>query len=85
MYELKYKRAALKSMSKLPKHVRLKIATELEAIALDPYSYQGHWRQLSGSPHWRLRVGGYRAICAIEKNVLLLIVLNVGPRGDIYK
>ena len=82
---MKYKRAALKSMSKLPKHVRLKIAAELEAIVLDPYSYQGDWRQLSGSPHWRLRVGGYRAICAIEKNVLLLIVLNVGPRGDIYK
>ena len=43
--------ATLKSMLKLPKRTRLKIATELAAIAIDPYSYQGDWRQLSGSPH----------------------------------
>ena len=85
MYELKYKKSALKNMSKLPRHIRLKIASELEAVAADPYLYKGDWRQLTGSPHWRLRVGGYRAICTIEKKILLLIVLNIGPRGDIYK
>ena len=85
MYELKYKKSALKSMNKLPKHVRSRIATELEAVAAGPVDYKGDWKPLSGSPYWRLRVGDYRAVCAVEKSVLLLLVLKVGPRGDIYK
>ena len=85
MYELKYKKSALKSMLKLPVHMRSRIKTELVKVAVDPYSYQGDWGPLSGSPYWRLRVGGYRAICAIEKDELLLLVLKVGPRGGIYK
>ncbi len=35
--------------------------------------------------HWRLRVGGYQAVCAIEDGDLVLLVLKVGPRGDVYK
>ena len=45
----------------------------------------GDWGPLSGSPYWRLRIGDYRAICAIEKDELVLLVLKVGPRGGIYK
>ena len=57
----------------------------LELIAEDPKAYQGDWKRLSGSPYWRLRVGGYRAICDLQENQLVLLVVNAGPRGDIYK
>ena len=57
----------------------------LELIAEDPKAYQGDWKRLSSSPYWRLRVGGYRAICDLQENQLVLLVVNAGPRGDIYK
>lgn len=33
---------------------------------------------------WRYRIGDYRAICIIEDDVLLVTVLRVGHRKDIY-
>lgn len=34
---------------------------------------------------WRYRIGDYRAICIIEDDVLLVTVLRVGHRKDIYE
>ncbi len=41
---------------------------------------QGEFRGL-----WRFRIGDYRAICDIEKNMLLILVLEVGHRREIYR
>ena len=85
MYQLIYKKSAIKGMMKMPTGIRKKMKDELEDIARDPHSYQGDWKPLSGSSYWRLRVGRYRAICAVEEGQLQLLVLKAGPRGDIYK
>jgi len=58
---------------------------ELELIAGDPSSYSGDWKKLTGSRYWRLRIGRYRTICDIRDDELVLLVVNTGPRGDIYK
>ena len=34
---------------------------------------------------WRFRIGDYRAICDIQRGRLLVLVLNVGHRREIYK
>ena len=34
---------------------------------------------------WRFRVGDYRAICDIQGNRLVVLVLEVGHRGEIYR
>ncbi len=85
MYQVVYKKAAIKAMAKMPKSIKSKMTDTLELIAEDPNTYQGAWKHLSGSPYWRLRVGGYRAICDLQENQLVLLVVNAGPRGDIYK
>lgn len=85
MYRVTYKKTALKALSRLPKPVREKVEAELAAIAQDPHHYRGDWKPLTGSALWRLCVGGYRAVCAIQDDVLVLLVLKAGPRGDVYK
>jgi mRNA interferase RelE/StbE len=40
---------------------------------------------MNGEPYWRLRQGSYRAICSIEQGELVVLVLKVGLRGDVYK
>jgi mRNA interferase RelE/StbE len=85
MYAIKYRKAATKGLRKLPARTGKKIVDTLKKFAADPRGYRGDWKPMSGSTHWRLRVGRYRAICELREQELILLVLNVGARGDVYK
>jgi mRNA interferase RelE/StbE len=85
MFAIKYSKQAVKIKAKMPKGIAEKIDAELEAIAAGPANYEGDWKPLQGSPFWRLRVGDWRVICEIVKNKLIIYVLKIGSRGDIYK
>ena len=85
MLEVRYQKPALKRLLKLPEAVRQRLREKLFRIATDPAGYRGDWRPLKGSPFWRLRVGEWRAICEVRSGELVLLVLKIGPRGDVYK
>ena len=85
MLSLQYKKPALKALRKMPINMAKRIREELLLIAANPVKYSGDWKPLQGSPFWRLRVGGWRAICEIRDGELVLLVLKIGSRGDIYK
>lgn len=85
MYEIRYSKQAVKTRLKMPKAIGDKMDAELEKIAKDPAKYQGDWKRLKGSAFWRLRVGDWRAVCDVVKNELIVYVLKIGSRGDVYK
>jgi len=85
MFTVKYSKHANKTRAKMPKAIAERIDAEFESIAADPAAYQGDWKPLQGSPFWRLREGGWRAICEIINNELIIYVLKIGSRGDVYK
>jgi len=58
----------------------------LSEIARDPYRARGsQWKPMKGGDFWRLGQGGYRAVCRIDDGAVVILVLKVGPRGDVYK
>ena len=85
MYEIMYSKQAVKTRLKMPKAIGEKIDTELGKIAKDPATYPGDWKRLKGSAFWRLRVGDWRAVCNVVKKELIVYVLKIGSRGDVYK
>ena len=85
MYKLTYKKAALKALRKMPQPQAQKMREQLAVMAQDPYAYNGDWKPLKGEPYWRLRQGSFRAICSINDGELIVLVLRVGARGDIYE
>jgi mRNA interferase RelE/StbE len=85
MYQLVYKKSAIKGLRKLPTETRGRMVKTLKEIAADPRCYVGDWKPLKGTRYWRLRIGRYRAICNIGDEKLLMLVLKIGPRGDVYK
>ena len=85
MFTIRYSKQANKTKAKMPKDIAERIDAALESIAADPVAYQGDWKSLQDSPFWRLREGGWRAICEIIHNELIIYVLKIGPRGDVYK
>lgn len=85
MHKLTYKKSALKALRKMPGSQAQKMHQELVIMARGPYTYTGDWKPMKGQPFWRLRQGSYRAICSIDDGELVVLVLKVGARGDVYK
>jgi mRNA interferase RelE/StbE len=42
-------------------------------------------RPMIGRDGFRLRIGRYRALYRLEQDRMVILVLDVGPRGDVYK
>ncbi len=71
-----------KSFSALAKNDKNKISKKLIQLEENPYQDA---KKLKGMEFWRIRVGDYRIIYTIDKGVLLVLVIRVGLRKDIYK
>ena len=82
MYEIIFSNKAKKQLLKLEKNIQKKIIIVLERIRIRPEAYI---TKLVGDPGYKLRVGDYRIIMDIDNNNLLILVIKVGRRKDIYK
>ncbi len=73
---------ALKQLKKLEKNDQERIIKSLERIRIRPESYI---TKLIDDPGYRLRVGDYRVILDVDKEKLIILILIVGHRKNIYK
>ncbi len=58
---------------------------KINEIARNPHGKHGNLKRLKGSNFFRLRIGEYRAVLDIQDEVITLLVIEVKPRGSIYK
>jgi mRNA interferase RelE/StbE len=84
VYQIKYSKSAAKSLRKLPNDIGAKFRAAFEQIAK---SDDGSLdiKKLAGRPGFRVRIGTYRGIYEIANDELLLLVLKIGSRGEVYK
>ena len=83
MYAVFIERYALKQIAKLDKKI---IPIVKEAIAELAFNPRPHGcKKLKGEEAYRIRVGDYRVIYEIEDDKIIVIVVSVGHRKDIYK
>ena len=76
---------AEKQFKKLPKDMKLRIVEYLENLAkLDDPTFKGDALTGKWKGHWKYRIGDYRIISKIEKNDLLVMVVEIGHRSSIY-
>ncbi|MBI2665794.1 type II toxin-antitoxin system RelE/ParE family toxin [Candidatus Woesearchaeota archaeon] len=83
MYELIYSPSALKQLEKLEHQLKERIIIALERLRIRPESCD--IKKLVGIEGYRFRVGDYRVIFEMEKNKLVILVLQIGHRKNIYK
>lgn len=81
-YEIIFTDTSRKQFRKLEKDVQERIIKILERIRIRPESYV---KKLIGDPGYRLRVGDYRVILDIQKSELIILVIKIGFRKNIYK
>jgi mRNA interferase RelE/StbE len=83
MHTIRYTAAALKALRRMPRNVADLIRLKVQEVAADPAAAR-NVKKLKGRDGYRLRVGDWRVVYDIEDGVLVLIVIDVGPRGGIY-
>ena len=83
-WTLKFTATAAKQLSRLDRPVQRRILKFLEEIAQgDP---RGKGKAMQGDAHaWRYRVGDYRIICDLVDRELVVYVIRVGHRGEVYR
>jgi mRNA interferase RelE/StbE len=78
---------AERDFRKIPRPDQQRIKDELFALA-DEAHPRSHVKKLKGqqdTPLYSLRVGRYRVILAIEDDIMVIFVIEVGDRSTIYR
>lgn len=83
MKEVSYTKAARRVLFSLPRPTQQRIRDKVEQYAADPASLSNNVKALKGSSYLRLRVGDWRVI--MDEQLLVIEVVEVGPRGSIYE
>lgn len=82
-YQIEFLPTARKELASLPKQIQQRIAAKLEQLKIDPYL--PGVKALKNGGRFRLRVGDYRIIYRVEFDRLIILIVKVGHRRDVYK
>ncbi len=83
-YNIVFRKTAEKQLLKLPKQIGFKIIHLIEDLAANPFLQ--NTRKMKGFENiYRLRFQNYRIIYRVEKEVLLIEIIKIGHRQNIYK
>ncbi len=82
-YRIEFLKTAQKELLKLPKEIQQRIATKLDALLIDPYPPDAK-KLKNGNGRFRIRVGDYRIIYRIEEEALVILIIKIGHRRNIY-
>ena len=85
-YSLKYSGKAQKQLNNMDNSMKLKIIKYIDKNLANTYNPDKFGKALTGNlkGYWRYRVENYRIIAKIEKNQLIILIVNLGKRDRIY-
>jgi mRNA interferase RelE/StbE len=83
-YKIEWKQSAKKELKKLDKQIVPRILQAVENLADNPYS-SGSKKLIGSDSIYRIRVGDYRIVYNIKSSVLVIEIIKVGHRREIYR
>ena len=86
MYKIEFKKSAKKEFEKLPANIQERVLEALRFLSQNPYSEVLQVKKLRGADSlYRIRLGDYRILYTIENAKLVIIVIKIGHRSDVYR
>jgi len=82
-YRLLIKPSAAKELEALPKKDRQRLVTRLHQLSTDPRPLG--CEKLSGHDLFRIRQGNYRVLYSIQDEMLVVLVIRIGHRREVYR
>jgi len=83
-YRIEIKRGARKALLALPTEMRGRLGRAIDALAANPRP-DGSRKIVGSDALYRIRIGDYRVVYEIEDDRLIVLVVKVGHRRDIYR
>jgi mRNA interferase RelE/StbE len=84
MYTVVTTKSFNKAIARLPANWQKRIVAKIKELAVNPYAPNNNLTKLQGRDAYRLRVGDWRVIYELHDDRLVMLVLDVGPRGGAY-
>ena len=82
-YRLEFTPGANRQFRKLPKNLQARLTPHLDALTQNPRP--SGIEKLKGEEGYRLRVGDYRVLYEVRDKALLVLVVRVGHRREVYR
>ncbi|BAK36388.1 hypothetical protein MLP_33740 [Microlunatus phosphovorus NM-1] len=82
-YEVQVRPAAIRALRRIAHADRDRIQAAIGLLAADPRPPNSH--RLAGRPAYRVRVGDYRIIYTCDDGLLVIVVVTLGHRRDVYR
>ena len=85
MYQIVIKPSARKELKKLPVFIATSIARKIDSLAKNPRP-EGCKKLVNNKEElWRVRIGDYRILYAIDDTIRIVDIHHVGNRREIYR
>ena len=85
-YRVEFVKSARKEFERLPVKVRAKITEALNLLSQNPYSELLKVKKLKQADKlYRFRLGDYRVLYEVRNERLVVIVIKIGHRRDVYR
>lgn len=82
-YRIELRPAARRSLSGLPAEAQRAIRQRIDGLAAHPFA--AGVKKLAGTDFFRVRAGNYRIIYQVRDRELLVLVVKIGHRKDVYR
>ncbi len=82
MYEIVFTPKSEKQLRKLPNSIQARMLNALKRLKIRPES---HLTKLVNDPSYKFRVGDYRLFIDLIHNKLVILVIEIGHRRNVYK
>lgn len=84
IYSIEFSRSAEKQFADVPRSELKKIAKRIDKLALDPFP-PGHEKLKGLDDLYRIRQGDYRILYSIFEAKLIVLIVKIGHRREIYR
>jgi mRNA interferase RelE/StbE len=88
LYRIEFKTSAHKEIQRLPRIIQVKILDTMRLLAASPFSPLLPIRKMEGASNdnrFRLRIGKYRVVYEVQKDRVVIFVIRIGHRKDVYR
>jgi len=84
-YRVEYAKGARKALKSMPRNIAALVLEKIATLALDPFAPNNNVRKLTNHPGFRLRVGDWRVVYLVHEETVVIAVVRIAPRGEVYR